>query len=164
MAIETFDEVGRMGRLGRMRRAAEPLPTEGRSREERRGFGRRLAASLLVLPMLGTAGLVLGTAGAGSAEAASACSGRLVKTVPFSTGSLRVYKTRSYACAMTVAKKPGPRRVMRVSLQPRGGKAVVDSGSYTKWAGPVRVHALNRCVRASGSVAGASGSTGWIEC
>lgn len=53
---------------------------------------------------------------------------------------------------------------MRVSLQPRGGGAAVDSGNFTKLAGPVTVHALNRCVRASGSVAGVSASTGWILC
>ena len=53
---------------------------------------------------------------------------------------------------------------MRVSLQPRGGRAVVDSGTFTKLAGPVRVHALNRCVRVSGSTGGSSGSTGWIVC
>ncbi|MFI2782982.1 hypothetical protein [Streptomyces sp. ALB3] len=134
------------------------------SRRPRGRAGRRLAAALLVLPLLGAVALVLGPAGAAPAQAASACSGRLVKTVTFSTGSLRVYKSRAYACAVTVAKKPGARRAMKVSLQPRGGRAVVDSGRFTKLAGPVTVHALNRCVRASGSVGGSSGSTGWILC
>ncbi|MEU1483643.1 hypothetical protein [Streptomyces sp. NPDC005752] len=123
-----------------------------------------MAAAFLVLPLLGALGLVLGPTGSASAQATSACSGRLVKTVSFSTGSLRVYKSRAYACAVTVAKKPGARRAMRVSLQPRGGRAVVDSGRFTKLAGPVTVHALNRCVRASGSVGSSSGSTGWILC
>ena len=76
----------------------------------------------------------------------------------------RASLARGIACAVTVAKKPGKRRTMRVSLQPRGGRAAVDSGNYTKLAGPVTVHALNRCVRASGSVAGVSASTGWILC
>ncbi|MET7367884.1 hypothetical protein ABZS61_18910 [Streptomyces sp. NPDC005566] len=124
--------------------------------------GRRVAVLLFVLPLLGAVGLVLGPSGA--AHAASACSGRLVKTVTFSTGSLRVYESRAYACAVTVAAKPGARRAMRVSLQPRGGRAAVDSGTFTKLAGPVTVHALNRCVRASGSIAGKSASTGWILC
>ncbi|MEU1211255.1 hypothetical protein ABZ424_02080 [Streptomyces sp. NPDC005790] len=125
---------------------------------------RRTAAALLVLPLLGAFGLVLGPAGSAPAQAASACSGRLVKTVTFSTGSLRVYGSRAYACAVTVARKPGARRTMRVSLQPRGGRAVVDSGRFTQLAGPVKVHALNRCVRASGSIGTSSGSTGWIMC
>ncbi|MFE2055946.1 hypothetical protein [Streptomyces sp. NPDC059446] len=131
---------------------------------ERRPGGRRAAVVLLVLPLLGALGLVTGPAGSAPAHAASACSGRLVKTVTFPTGSLRVYKSRAYACAVTVARKPGARRAMRVSLQPRGGHAVVDSGGFTRLAGPVTVHALNRCVRASGAVGGSSGSTGWILC
>ncbi|MGW1812861.1 hypothetical protein ACWCQM_04660 [Streptomyces sp. NPDC002125] len=129
-----------------------------------RAAGRRVAVTLLVLPLLGSLGLVLGPTGAAPAQAVSGCSGRLAKTVTFSTGTLRVYRTRSYACAVTVAKKPGARRSMKVSLQPRGGSAVVDSGRFTQLAGPVKVHALNRCVRASGSVGGSSASTGWILC
>lgn len=136
---------------------------------------------LLALPLLGALVLVLGPTGPAQAAApattavpattaapavfaASACAGRLVKTVKFATGSLRVYKSGDYACAVTVAKKPGARRAMRVSVQPRGGRAVVDSGKFTTLAGPVRVHALNRCVRTSGSVGNSSGSTGWIMC
>ena len=128
------------------------------------GAGRRALARLLVLPLLGSLGLVVGVTGTTSAYAASSCTGRPAKTVTFSTGQLRIFKSRAYACAVTVAKKPGARRVMRVSLQPRGGHAVVDSGKFTQWAGPVTVHALNRCVRASGTVAGESVSTGWILC
>ncbi|MFD9498847.1 hypothetical protein [Streptomyces sp. NPDC060035] len=134
------------------------------SRPSRGPARRRLGAGLFVLPLLGAVALVLGTSGASPAHAASACSGRLVKTVTFSTGSLLVYESRAYACAVTVAKKPGARRAMRVSLQPRGGRAAVDSGSFTKLAGPVTVHSLNRCVRASGSISGKSASTGWILC
>ncbi|MFF9685783.1 hypothetical protein [Streptomyces sp. NPDC014623] len=157
MFDETGGVVGVLGGDGVMR----PLRSSGR--QERRA-GARLLAALLVLPLLGALGLVLGSAGTAPAQAASACSGRLVKTVAFPAGSLRVYKSRAYACAVTVAGKPGARRVMRVSLQPRGGRAVVDSGRFTKLAGPVTVHALNRCVRASGSVGSSSGSTGWILC
>ncbi|MGW0787463.1 hypothetical protein ACWD04_04230 [Streptomyces sp. NPDC002911] len=144
--------------------AGRPRRSSGQPGRQGLTAGRRLAAVLLVLPLIGAFGLVLGPAGSAPAQAASACSGRLVKTVTFSTGSLRVYKSRAYACAVTVAKKPGARRAMRVSLQPRGGRAVVDSGAFTKLAGLVKVHALNRCVRASGSIGGSSGSTGWIMC
>ncbi|WP_391652833.1 hypothetical protein [Streptomyces tamarix] len=111
---------------------------------------------------------VLGAAGPGVAAAQAVglagCSGRLAKTVRFATGELRVYKNRQYACAVTVAQAPGARRAMSVSLQPRGGRAVVDAGRFARQAGPVTVHALNRCVRATGSVAGRGGATGWILC
>ncbi|GFH34006.1 hypothetical protein SCWH03_02110 [Streptomyces pacificus] len=117
---------------------------------------------LAVLMVLGAVSLT----GPGSqrAEAASACSGRPTKAVGFATGELRVYKKRQYVCALTVAKQPGAARPMSVSLQPRGGRAVVDSGRFTRLAGPVTVYALNRCVRASGAVAGKRASTGWTLC
>nr|WP_142218260.1 hypothetical protein [Streptomyces sp. SLBN-118] len=109
--------------------------------------------------------LTLAGPGASNAEAvASTCSGRPLKTVKFATGELRVYKNRQYACAMTVARKPGVRRVMSISLQARGGRAAVDEGHFIRQAGPVTVHALNRCVRVTGSIAGISRSTGWILC
>ncbi|MER6994877.1 hypothetical protein [Streptomyces sp. NPDC000410] len=98
------------------------------------------------------------------AEAASVCSGRPVKSVSFATGELRVYKSRQYVCALTATKQPGTTRYMSVSLQPRGGRAAVDKGRFTQQAGPVTVHALNRCVRVTGSVGGRSVSTGWILC
>ncbi|MEU9980188.1 hypothetical protein [Streptomyces sp. NPDC050856] len=108
--------------------------------------------------------LTLAGPGTPAAAAAATCSGRLVKTVPFPTGELRVHKNRQYACAVTVAKAPGARRAMAVSLQARGGRAAVDAGKFSRQAGPVTVHALNRCVRAAGSVAGRGVSTGWILC
>lgn len=130
----------------------------------RRGIGIRRALLHCLVVLLAAGATVLAGPGASGAEAASVCSGRPQKTVSFATGELRVYKDRAYACAVTVAKKPGPRRAMSVSLQPRGGNPVVDSGDYTERAGPVTVHALNRCVRATGVVSGRKGSTGWILC
>ncbi|WP_233518304.1 hypothetical protein [Streptomyces corynorhini] len=110
------------------------------------------------------AGALVADPGAPAARAASVCSGRPLRTVPFSTGEVRVYKGRDYACAVTVAKKPGKKRSMSISLQSRGGNPVLDRGQFTRQAGPVTVHALNRCVRATGSVSGTSVSTGWILC
>lgn len=124
--------------------------------------GRPLLVRLLVLLLL--AGLVPLLGAPDVARAASGCSGRPAKTVEFSTGELRVYKSRAQACAVTVAKKPGKRRTMSVTLQARGGRAVIDKGSYTKMAGPVTVSALNRCVRATGAIGKKSASTGWILC
>ncbi|MFF5567187.1 hypothetical protein ACFY7Z_22305 [Streptomyces sp. NPDC012623] len=116
------------------------------------------------LAILIAAGALVADPGAPAASAASACSGRPLRTVPFATGEVRVYKSRDYACAIAVAKKPGKKRAMSISLQPRGGSPVTDRGQYTRQAGPVTVHALNRCVRATGSVSGKSASTGWILC
>lgn len=144
---------------------------DGRGRDEAgSGVGggsrgtRRMLVCSIVLPLVAALGLVLGGPAAGRADAATVCAGRPAKTVPFKTGELRVYKNRSYACATAVAKKPGPRRTMSVTIQARGGSPVVDQGKYTKQAGPVTVHALNRCVRASAKISGKSGSTGWILC
>ncbi|MFB7916682.1 hypothetical protein [Streptomyces sp. NPDC056061] len=125
---------------------------------------RQPLARFLALALVTALALVLTGTFASRADAADACAGRLAKTVPFKTGELRVFKSRAYACAVAVAKKPGPSRKMSVMIQPRGGSPVVDSGNFTKQAGPVTVHALNRCVRASATIAGTSGSTGWILC
>ncbi|MFD7719617.1 hypothetical protein [Streptomyces sp. NPDC059814] len=119
---------------------------------------------LLVLALATVLGLLLGGVGATGATAASVCAGRPAKTLGFGTGELRVYRTRSYACALAVAAKPGARRRMSVQIQPRGGHPVVDSGNFTRQAGPVTVHALNRCVRVSGTISGRTGSTDWILC
>ncbi|WP_406450270.1 hypothetical protein OG782_12435 [Streptomyces sp. NBC_00876] len=128
------------------------------------GIRREGASRLLALALTTALGLVLGGVGASSAEAASVCAGRPAKTVKFATGELRVYKTRAYACATAVAYKPGKRRTMSVQIQPRGGRPVADRGSFTQQAGPVTVHALNRCVRASGAIAGKTVRTAWILC
>ncbi|MFJ4575596.1 hypothetical protein ACIP4W_30140 [Streptomyces sp. NPDC088846] len=136
----------------------------GRAGGNERGGPRRTLVRLFVLPLLAAVGLVLTGTAANSADAATACAGRPARTVPFKTGELRIFKSRAYACAVAVAKKPGSRRPMSVTLQPRGGSPVTDSGRYTAQAGPVTVHALNRCVRASATISGKSGSTGWILC
>lgn len=132
-------------------------PTPRRSRLPARVLVPLLAAlALLLLPLPGS--------GAGTAEAVSVCHGRPTKTYPFATGELRLYKTRHYACAVTVSKRPGTARPMTVSLQPRGARPVVKAGRFGRQAGPVTVHALNRCVRAYGAVAGQGRSTGWVLC
>ncbi len=124
----------------------------------------RLLAQLLVVLMAAGAFTLLGPGTHDAHAVASLCSGRAQKTVTFPGGELRIYKNRNYACAVTVAKKPGARRAMSVSLQARGGRAAVDKGTFTRHAGPVTVHALNRCVRATGAIAGVARSTGWILC
>ncbi|MBT2407650.1 MULTISPECIES: hypothetical protein [unclassified Streptomyces] len=129
------------------------------------GNGRgRLAASLGVFAtalVFCAGGLLMAPP---AQAAAGACEGRLVTSLPFSTGELRVYKSRTRACAMTVAARPGTRRFMSVSIQPRGGVPVRDSGQFSRYAGPVSVAAISRCVYVKGSVGAGSAESGWILC
>ncbi|MFD7813869.1 hypothetical protein ACFV6E_13105 [Streptomyces sp. NPDC059785] len=121
---------------------------------------RRLALGTAVLT---TAGL-LALAAPGSAQAASYCSGRKVRTLPFSTGSVQVYRSGGYVCAVTFPEKKKGRKQMSVSVQARGSRPVADKGSYTHHAGPVTVHAGHRCVRIKGRVSAGSVNSGWILC
>ncbi|GAA2276220.1 hypothetical protein GCM10010415_49870 [Streptomyces atrovirens] len=121
---------------------------------------RRLALGLAVL----TASGLLAVAAPDDAHAASSCAGRKVRTLPFSTGSVVVYKRGGYVCAVTLTKKPGTKRKMSVSVQARGGRPVVDEGDFKYHAGPVTVHAGRRCVWVKGRVGGGSVSSGWILC
>lgn len=125
--------------------------------------GRRLLGHALAV-LLTTTTLTLAGPAVARADAASLCAGRPTKTVAFPGGELRLYRSRQYVCATTVATHPGARRAMSISLQPRGGHPAVDTGRYTRQAGPITVHALNRCVRATGAIAGRSASTGWVLC
>ncbi|WP_203599898.1 hypothetical protein [Streptomyces sp. SID10853] len=114
------------------------------------------AAAVVALALVGT--------GARPASAASGCPGHLVRSVSFATGQLKVYRSGQSVCAVTLAKHPGARRQMSVQLQARGGRPVSDSGRFTRLAGPVRVRAVHRCVRAVGAVSGRKGASGWFLC
>jgi hypothetical protein len=121
----------------------------------------RLALGTAVL----TTSAVLALATPGTAQAAeSSCAGRKVRTLTFATGAVRVYERRGWVCAMTVAKNPGRKRYMMVSVQARGLRPVVDEGQYTRHAGPRKTHAGQRCVRVKGAVGRSSVSSGWILC
>ncbi|MEU3839053.1 hypothetical protein AB0E88_03295 [Streptomyces sp. NPDC028635] len=127
------------------------------------GIRRRTAVALGVL----TAAGLFALAAPGSAEAAAAptrCGGHRVATLPFSTGSVQVFRSDGYVCAITVPRRPGPRQVMSVGVQARGGRPVVDKGPFIERAGPVTVHAGHRCVRVTGSVGGGTVNSGWILC
>ncbi|AMW10620.1 hypothetical protein A4E84_14570 [Streptomyces qaidamensis] len=122
---------------------------------------RRFALGLAVL----TASGLLAVAAPGEAQAASAhCPGRKVRTLPFSTGTVLVYKRGGYVCAVTLTKRPGVKRKMSVSVQARGNRPVVDAGKYAYHAGPVTVHAGRRCVWLKGQVGRGKFSSGWILC
>ncbi|MEI5103429.1 hypothetical protein RB200_39115 [Streptomyces sp. PmtG] len=102
--------------------------------------------------------------GAGTAEAAAPCPGNKVRTLPFSTGKVVLYKKRGFVCALTYARNTSVRKAMSVSVQARGSRPVRDAGRYLRVAGPVKVHAGHRCVRVKGQVGSGSISTNWILC
>ncbi|MFF9058404.1 hypothetical protein ACF09K_06800 [Streptomyces sp. NPDC014882] len=122
---------------------------------------RRLGAGLAVL----TASLLFAVAAPGSAQAApAACAGRQVRMLPFSTGSVLVYKNGGRVCAVTVQKHPGTKRAVSVGVQARGHVAVRKSRKHTRSSPPVEVYAGHRCVRVSGSVGSGTYTSGWILC
>ncbi|MEU3722563.1 hypothetical protein [Streptomyces sp. NPDC031705] len=96
--------------------------------------------------------------------ATGGCPGQLVKVLPLPGAEVRVYKSRTQVCAVNVALDPGERRHMEVSVQPRGGVPLGDAGQFTRYAGPVTVGAINRCVYVRGGVAAGSVDSGWILC
>ncbi|MEU0244554.1 hypothetical protein ABZ192_09495 [Streptomyces sp. NPDC006235] len=123
---------------------------------------RRLALGLAVLTASGL--LAVAAPGEAQAAASAACPGRKVRALPFSTGTVLVYKRGAYVCAVTVTRKPGVKRKMSVSVQARGSRPVVDEGRFAYHAGPVMVHAGRRCVWLKGRVGQGSVSSGWILC
>jgi len=120
---------------------------------------RRLAALLAVL----TAAGLLAIAAPGEAQAApTSCSGRKIRTFSFSTGSVKLYKSGNYLCAVTVPRRAGTERPMMVSLQVRGFEPLVDKGQFAHRAGPVRAYVGHRKVWIKGSVGrGSYDSDGW---
>ncbi|MEV0318976.1 hypothetical protein ACIBKX_05550 [Streptomyces sp. NPDC050658] len=124
---------------------------------------RRLALGVAVL----AASFLVGLVGAGTAQAqvdVARCAGHKARTLTFSTGKVVIYKKRGYVCALTIAKRPGARKTMSVSVQARGNRPARDIGQYTHHAGPVTVHAGRRCVWVKGTVGQGSTSSGWILC
>ncbi|MFB7504227.1 hypothetical protein [Streptomyces broussonetiae] len=126
------------------------------------GTRRRLALGAAVLAASGA--LAFLASGTAQADAANSCAGREVLTLPFSTGVTHVYRNDGYVCALTIARQPGSRQTMSVSVQARGNRPVVDRGSYLRLAGPVTVHAGHRCLWIKGSVGRGSVDRGWVLC
>ncbi|MFE5894329.1 hypothetical protein ACWCQZ_23445 [Streptomyces sp. NPDC002285] len=128
---------------------------------DRGAIRRRLAVGLALLT---ASGLLAVAVPAEAQAAASRCEGRKVRTYPFATGTLYVYKRGGHICAITVPKDPGRRQKMMVSVQAYRARPVVDEGRYSRRAGPVTVHAGHRCVWVKGKVGRGSVSKGWILC
>ncbi|MCX5048355.1 hypothetical protein [Streptomyces sp. NBC_00474] len=120
---------------------------------------RRLATLLTVLAASG----LLAVAAPGQAQAAAqSCSGHKIRTLAFSTGSVKLYRSGNYLCALTVPKGAAAKRPMMVSMQVRGFEPIVDKGQFTSHAGPVRAYVGHRKVWIKGSVGrGSYDSGGW---
>ncbi|WP_333738871.1 hypothetical protein [Streptomyces sp. IBSBF 2806] len=133
-----------------------------RPKDARGTAGRRPAVGLALLIVSG----LLAVVAPGSAQAASAtgCAGRKVRTLPFSTGSVQVFRDGGYVCAVTVQNHPGARRLISVSLQARGLRAVSKSRLDTRSSPPARVYAGHRYVRVTGAVTGGSYRSVWFQC
>ncbi|MFJ7202945.1 hypothetical protein ACIQWR_05320 [Streptomyces sp. NPDC098789] len=129
----------------------------------RGGAGRGVrAAGVFSAGLLLASGVLLA---APPAQAATGgCPGQLARTVDFAGGEVRVYKTHAQVCAVTVPARPGVRTWMSVSVQPRGGVPVRDEGRFTRFAGPVTVPAVSRCVYVKGQVGSEAVGSGWILC
>lgn len=115
-----------------------------------RGAIRRLALGTAVL----TAAGLLTVAAPQDARAAAYCPGRKVGTLQFATGSVLVHRRGGYVCAVTVPGGPGVPQRSWVSVRVRGGRPVVDEGRHAHRAGPVTVHAGQRCVWVKGGAGG----------
>jgi hypothetical protein len=127
------------------------------------GCGAIRRRGVTLLAVLAASGLLAVLGPAAEAQAASSsCAGRNIRTFTFSTGSVKVYRSGNYLCALTVPKNPGARRQMMVSLQVRGFEPVVDKGRFARHAGPVRSYVGHRAVWIKGSVGrGSYDSRGW---
>ncbi|MGW2958149.1 hypothetical protein ACWDGI_06615 [Streptomyces sp. NPDC001220] len=123
---------------------------------------RRLALGAAVLAASGALALV--APAQAQAVTAADCAGRQVRTLPFATGTVHIYRQGGYVCAITLPRASGGKRMMSVSVQARGNRPVVDKGKYQFHAGPVTVHAGHRCVWVKGAVGRSSASSGWILC
>ncbi|WP_328771415.1 hypothetical protein [Streptomyces sp. NBC_00286] len=122
---------------------------------------RHMALAVAVLTAAGL--LSLAGPGTATAEAASLCSGRKIRTLPFSTGSLQIYKKDGYVCALTLRKREGARTYMSVSVRAWRARPAVNKGLFRHHAGPVTAHVGHRRVLVKGTVGSASVSSGWIR-
>lgn len=128
-----------------------------RGRTRRSLFGALVLSGVLVFTLNGP-----GTAQA--AVEAGPCQGHRIRTFTFSTGRVTAFKGSGFICALTYAENPGLARRMSVTLQARGHRAVTNSGVFRQYAGPLSVRAAHRCVQVTGSVAGGSLKSRWIQC
>ncbi|OUC86713.1 hypothetical protein CA984_38525 [Streptosporangium minutum] len=68
-------------------------------------------------------------------------------------------------CVVTMAKYVPPSKIsMNATLQVKGGSSGGNPGSFTFYAGPVRLSAVKKCVIWGGSYGSLSWKSGWSHC
>lgn len=68
-------------------------------------------------------------------------------------------------CVITLSKYVVPGKIkMSAVLQVQGGGSAADSGSYTVYAGPLRLAAPRKCVIWGGGYGSATWRSGWSHC
>lgn len=73
--------------------------------------------------------------------------------------------SNGYNCVVTMSKYVVPGKIkMSAALQVQGGSLKTDSGSYTAYAGPVRLPAKSKCVIWGGGYGSAAWTSGWSHC
>ncbi|GAA3105069.1 hypothetical protein GCM10010485_49040 [Streptosporangium carneum] len=84
-------------------------------------------------------------------------------------GSSTVYLLYSSAagknCVVTMSKYVVPGKIkMNATLQVQGGASGGNPGSFTAYAGPVRLAAVKKCVMWGGTYGSAVWKSGWSHC
>ena len=67
-------------------------------------------------------------------------------------------------CVVTLQSNVSTARSMSAFLEPEGGSRTTDQGTYTYYAGPVKKHAPDVCVRWGGSIASSSYTSPFEHC
>jgi hypothetical protein len=68
-------------------------------------------------------------------------------------------------CVVTLSKYVMPDKIrMSAVLQVKGGGSSADTGSFTVYAGPVRLSAVKKCVIWGGGYGSANWKSGWSHC
>jgi hypothetical protein len=114
---------------------------------------RNIKRALLSVASAAAMGAGVLAATAAPASAASPCGGSLLGNWQISGGYISVYYESSTGdnCALTYTNKPGKAQHIMVEIDD-GGAAHTDSGTYSYYAGPVRVHAPGKCVNFEGEI------------
>ncbi|GAB3900865.1 hypothetical protein GCM10027612_63270 [Microbispora bryophytorum subsp. camponoti] len=73
--------------------------------------------------------------------------------------------SNGYNCVITMSKYVVPGKIkMSAVLKVQGGSSSTDSGSYTTYAGPLRLAAKGKCVIWGGGYGTAAWSSAWSHC
>ncbi|MFI7628634.1 serine/threonine-protein kinase [Microbispora rosea] len=101
--------------------------------------------------------------------AAGVCGGGYAVVDSHSYGQATTYllynASNGYNCVITMSKYVVPGKIkMSAVLKVQGGSSKTDSGSYTTYAGPIRLAAKSKCVIWGGGYGTVSWSSAWSHC